>query len=400
MEVTGVIIYPIKALKGIQLPACRLNDSGLIYDRVFCVVDSLGIRYPKNTALSMRQFPKLASIGVDFDLNDNIVLTDPTNESNSISFSMKYDSGKGANISVECAGASTTSVEDGAWHLGCVEGVEIPEVSKWLSPILNDIDSPKKRKKEKTVYKIVRAVDKRKVSKFAGVTQTPFTSDVAKQRKGLGSPFKFSSLKVNKTDSVVFHDAFPLNILNLNSFRVLKSDLRERFRGNPELLKAVDQYSYTSFRPNIIIDFAKPWTEETFDSFSIGGLPFTGLKGCPRCTVPARGSDGDWAFPQKGEELAFQKVLRNRFPAKCIDDGWGKAWQGVIFTMHCAYRGEKGRFVKVGDEVVVKSRICNWGEGNRSIANGVISFLNKGFDNPLLVGWSVAGIMLAMLICN
>ena len=396
MSVTGIIIYPIKAMQGIPLPSSRLRASKLHYDRSFCVVDSVGIRYPKNTALSMRQLPKLASIEVHIDLNDHIILQNPENPEDFVKFPITLNQEEGPpEILVECAGASTTSsAEDGAWHLGHVKCREqMKNVSEWLSEILNDIDSSHKaKKKERTVYKLMRCVDdhseSRLVSNWAGPSSKPFSADVSKQRNNDASPFKFSHLKVNTSDRITFQDAFPVNILNMASFRSLQADLRERFADNPEMLKKVNDYNPISFRPNIIIDGFRPYEEEDFGDFTIGMLPFRGLKGCPRCTVPAMGSEGEWVFSAKGEQLAYQKVLRKRFPKKCIDDEWGKAWQGVIFTMHCAYRGEENQFIHVGDAVAVHTRLGSWFNSKQ-----IEKIANKyGF---LALGWVIAVFYLA-----
>jgi len=114
--------------------------------------------------------------------------------------------------------------------------------------------------------------------------------------------------------------------------------------------------------------------------------------------VPGRGTeDGDWVFVGDGEELCFQKVLRKRFPVKCVDDEWGRAWQGVIFTMHCAYRGAENAFVRIGDEIVVERRKDGLGVGGGVGGGALRMVMKKGFDDPLMVGWIIAGLVFALL---
>jgi len=62
---------------------------------------------------------------------------------------------------------------------------------------------------------------------------------------------------------------------------MLQRDLREKFANDAEKLKKVDNFSYMSFRPNIVIDGEGigAFEEERIGEFTIGGLPFVGLKG-------------------------------------------------------------------------------------------------------------------------
>ena len=148
----------------------------------------------------MRQFPKLASIEVDVNLKDQVVLS---YEGKEIAFNIVGEGEvEGEEMSVECAGVSTSSksADDSSWHLGSVRCVELVKVGEWLSPILNSIDSAKMMKKEKTKFKLVRAVGSRKVANFAGSNSAPFDPDVQKQKEGLGSPFKFGRLPIEDND--------------------------------------------------------------------------------------------------------------------------------------------------------------------------------------------------------
>jgi uncharacterized protein YcbX len=61
MFLSGLFIYPIKSLKGIQVAESRVERAGLEYDRRWMLVDS------NNRFISQRDYPKLATISVGIE---------------------------------------------------------------------------------------------------------------------------------------------------------------------------------------------------------------------------------------------------------------------------------------------------------------------------------------------
>lgn len=113
-SVTSLVVHPIKAMNGVPVNAVTLSNSRLQHDRAFCVVDTSGKRYPCNQALSMRNFPTLASIKVEFDSMEgnpsSVILTSPLDSSDKLIFPLNpTEDDLASKVAVECGGASTTS---------------------------------------------------------------------------------------------------------------------------------------------------------------------------------------------------------------------------------------------------------------------------------------------------
>ena len=178
-------------------------------------------------------------------------------------------------VHVECAGASTTSA--GSWSLGTIQARQLPAVSKWLTNTLNEdeFDSQKK-KKPKARYLLVHLPYEnpgRDLSVYGGPDQRPFSEDIAAQRSGLASPFKFKKINITKTDRIAFQDVCPINILSMKSFRDLQKKMLKKlgFESNA-VQDAARSLSPLAFRPNIIVDGdLYPYEEELWANFTIKG---------------------------------------------------------------------------------------------------------------------------------
>jgi len=381
-SVSAIFVYPVKACQGVPLQSATLTREGtLLHDRIFCIVDLNGDRYPAKKSLSMRELPGLASIKVA--LNDDstgiILSTDDGGGGNNdessgfpITISLK-DKGV-SDLSIECSGASTTSA--GSWHLGHLQSrVMSASVTTWLSDHLNraTVDNQKKNKPRAT-YVLVRATATRSMSRYAGPTQAPYSASVSAQSSGSASPFRMHNVPVKPCDKLKFADMAGLNIASLDSFEDLKGKIRALRGVNEEELS---EFSIRSFRPNIVVAGGGPWSEEKWTRFLVRSVnsdrsvsyssrsvnsstAMRLLKGCPRCSVPARSwSSGAFQFGPP-RRLRFQDALRKAFPEKLVDDEWGVEWQGTMFGIHVGvdWEGEGGAGVvlNVGDEVSVVER--------------------------------------------
>lgn len=140
----------------------------------------------------------------------------------------------------------------------------------------------------------------------------------------------------------------------------------------------VRSFTARHFRPNLVVAGGEAWEEEGWAEFAVGGPSgpaFRLLKGCPRCTVPARApATGGFHFRSK-PLLAPQAALKRFWAHKCTDAEWGPEWEGPIFGIHVglgsgggvgagqgapagvqAAAGAGAQVVKVGDPVTVLSR--------------------------------------------
>ena len=77
---------------------------------------------------------------------------------------------------------------------------------------------------------------------------------------------------ISNTDSTAFSDGFPFLIIGQSSLEDLNSRME-----NPITIKR--------FRPNFVFTGGKPYDEETWKEFRIGGLLFYGVKPSGRCIV-------------------------------------------------------------------------------------------------------------------
>lgn len=142
-------------------------------------------------------------------------------------------------------------------------------------------------------------------------------------------------------------ETFDLNTQNISgqiSFASIGQVLISNFDSLERLRELVPHYlrsdiNMQCFRPNIIVKHAKPFTEDTWENFSIGNIPFKYLKKCDRCRSVTIHQD-TLKFEPNVEPL---NTLR-----KHHGDGT-KAYFGV-YAMYL-----KPGFIKVGDLVKVRN---------------------------------------------
>mmetsp|Transcript_12410 Transcript_12410/g.18799 ORF Transcript_12410/g.18799 Transcript_12410/m.18799 type:complete len:391 (-) Transcript_12410:189-1361(-) len=349
-----LMIYPIKACRGVRVQKALVTQHGTFqHDREWCIVDSSGNRYPKMQSLSQRNCPVLASITVQLD-EDNLTLEAPgmtpliVNLTTSRSISSL--------VHIECGGASTTSA--GSWHLGVLDGFdEGQEAADWLTTYLNKADTSKS-KKPIARYMLVRASNTRSLARYAGPNQVPYNPDMSAQRLGEGSPFRMQAVPVAPHDGFLFHDVAPLHVTSMASFRDLQSKmtLLDPAPNKSEL----EAFDIEHFRPNVVVGgpHLTPWEEEKWSSFQLGRETFRLLKGCPRCTVPARNPQNGLFLFESKPLLAPQMALRKFWPDKCIDKEWEEEWQGPMFGIFVGHNIPEDQLsrqciLNVGDEVKV-----------------------------------------------
>ncbi len=70
MNITQLIVYPVKSLKGIDVTQSELNGHGLAWDRRWMLVDA------QQRFVTQRQLPQLATIAVELT-DQALVLSHP-----------------------------------------------------------------------------------------------------------------------------------------------------------------------------------------------------------------------------------------------------------------------------------------------------------------------------------
>lgn len=177
MYLSEINIYPIKSLGGISLKETIIERRGLKFDRRWLLVDE------KNTFLTQREFPKMATLKVE--LTDNNLLVSE-NENNKIEIKFKPLADISARVKI--------------WGSVCQARGYDDEVNKWFSEALE------------TSCKLVLMPDetKRRVNYFYAV---------------------------HKDDHVSFADGYPFLLIGESSLSDLNSRLdndlpMNRFRPN------------------------------------------------------------------------------------------------------------------------------------------------------------------------
>ncbi|MEO1061364.1 MAG: MOSC N-terminal beta barrel domain-containing protein [Actinomycetota bacterium] len=117
--------------------------------------------------------------------------------------------------------------------------------------------------------------------------------------------------------------------------------------------EASEPFGMDRFRPNLVIDGAEAWDEDTWASVRVGAATATSCVGWPRCAVP----QVDQLTGERHREPA--KVLRAR--RWCTDAsegpaGFADALEGSALFGVGAALGPAGTTVSVGDEVTVLER--------------------------------------------
>jgi uncharacterized protein YcbX len=93
------------------------------------------------------------------------------------------------------------------------------------------------------------------------------------------------------------------------------------------------------FRPNIVVTESLPQEEEEWHEMQIGTGLFTGVKPCARCVLTTIDQDSGIGGKEPLKTLATYKRVGKR----------------ILFGQNLVYNGG-GKLIKIGDEVLVKSR--------------------------------------------
>ncbi len=116
LTVSGLFIYPVKSLGGIDVPTASVTSRGLQYDRRMMLVDST------HTFLTQREHPQMA-------------LLQPAFAEGGFSFHHKTNAIAPLFVPFEPAAAQTTMVT--VWRSSCEAQVYDTQINNWFSRALN-----------------------------------------------------------------------------------------------------------------------------------------------------------------------------------------------------------------------------------------------------------------------
>ncbi|MDO8367144.1 MAG: MOSC domain-containing protein [Saprospiraceae bacterium] len=121
---------------------------------------------------------------------------------------------------------------------------------------------------------------------------------------------------------VSFADGFPYLIIGQASLDELNSRLAQTLPMN-------------RFRPNFVFTGGQPFEEDSWKQFSIGQLPFQGVKPCARCIIPTTDQDTATRAAEPLKTLATFRKFGNR----------------ILFGQNVVWLGKEESVVRVGDVI-------------------------------------------------
>lgn len=144
---------------------------------------------------------------------------------------------------------------------------------------------------------------------------------------------RFSSPDWAGDDAYVsFADGFPILLATTASLATLNDTIDDQ-GGAP--------VSMDRFRPNIVVEGASPWEEDSWAVVQIGDLVFDLVKPCTRCIVPTRDQKTGEARPDNQPTRALTKIRRSA----------DERVRGVLFGWNVI--AQTGGTIHVGDAVKV-----------------------------------------------
>lgn len=224
MIVSELCIYPLKSCQGIKLQRAEVTPKGFACDREFMLVTQ------KGKFLTQRQFPQLAKVQVQVT-NQQVCLSTADNQIKPLTFQSTLT---GTELAVEVWGDRTSAIDQG------------DEVAKWFQTFLQ-LDSEKKCRLVRQSPQYIRPL-KRKYP-----TQVQ--------------------------ESVSFADSYPYLLTATASLNELNRRLQN-----------IEQEHYPSvpmdrFRPNIVVETERSFTEGNWKVIQIGQVKFILVKPCSRCII-------------------------------------------------------------------------------------------------------------------
>lgn len=137
----------------------------------------------------------------------------------------------------------------------------------------------------------------------------------------------------------MFSDGFPLLIASQGSLDALNEILKEPVPIN-------------RFRPNILVDGCRPYSEDRWKTVKINNLTFLGVKLCGRCKVPT--IDQDNGIPNPTEPTETLQTFRSGEVLRLSPKNKRQVYfgQNLVCKESLSANG-KGRIIKVGDPLYV-----------------------------------------------
>ncbi|XP_031389602.1 mitochondrial amidoxime-reducing component 1-like isoform X2 [Punica granatum] len=272
----------------------RRKKEGLRWDRQWLVVNSKGRAY------TQRVEPKLALVVPE--LPNDAFLEDWVPSANSY-LVLKAPGMSPLKVSLSQPGQITEGISVWEWSGSALDEGE--EAAKWFSDYLGKPS------------RLVR-----------------FNADSQKR------PVDAKYAPGHKT---MFSDGYPFLLISQGSLDALN-----------ELLK--EPVPINRFRPNILVNGCKPFSEDLWTEIKINKFTFSGVKLCSRCKVPTINQETGVAGSEPTETL---KTFRSDKALRPNGKPRGLIYFGQNLVLKESLAGVKGKIIKAGDPVNVLKMVSS-----------------------------------------
>ncbi|KAB5581142.1 hypothetical protein GE09DRAFT_1051575 [Coniochaeta sp. 2T2.1] len=320
MQITRLYVYPIKALRGIELQSADVGPQGIKHDRRFMLFKLLDNGDLKKMQLS--EVPECALFEQEIVENDSIVVRflrpeaspRPVDEvpQSPLTVPLHPVIEELQTVEVSLHGSSALVYRMGdpsdSWFSACFGyKVVFVYIGDGKRPVLGSTLPP-------------RPVQKQQGGWLSGVTSY------------------LTGAKKQDDTWLTFTDVAPLMVTTEASLR----NVRDRVSGG----HGVEMHK---FRPNVVVDGEEEWAEDFWAELTVEGEHRLLLTGnCLRCT--SLNVDYDTGRPAAGEAgTVLKKLMKDRRLDK------GSKWS-PIFGRY-AFLADDGFKASIGDEVEVTSRL-------------------------------------------
>ncbi|OWM83853.1 hypothetical protein CDL15_Pgr004284 [Punica granatum] len=141
----------------------------------------------------------------------------------------------------------------------------------------------------------------------------------------------------------MFSDGYPFLLISQGSLDALN-----------ELLK--EPVPINRFRPNILVNGCKPFSEDLWTEIKINKFTFSGVKLCSRCKVPTINQETGVAGSEPTETL---KTFRSDKALRPNGKPRGLIYFGQNLVLKESLAGVKGKIIKAGDPVNVLKMVSS-----------------------------------------
>ncbi|KAH9616638.1 hypothetical protein KSS87_019786 [Heliosperma pusillum] len=296
-KVKSITVYPIKSCRGISVPHAPITSTGFRWDRQWMVVNANGRMY------TQRVEPKLALVEIELPSEAFSEDWEPSSNSYMVIRAPGMDLLK---VSLSKPRAVVDHVSVWQWSGSALD--EGADAAEWFS-------------------------------KYIGKTSRLVRFDSVSQSRSTDPNFA-------RGYKTMFSDQFPFLLISQESLDALNNILKEPV--------PIDR-----FRPNILVEGCKPFSEDLWKEIKIDTLTFCGVRLCSRCKIPTINQQTTIASPEPTETLQGFRSDKILLP--------NKKPQGQVFMgQHLVWKDRSGggssKSVRLGDPVYVLHRVSSTAE--------------------------------------